>query len=70
MSWDTFYPATDSGLPVWEEIEQQCVAWQSSDAIVYAGESVDRFVFVKDKNSSEVVEVRVPSLRLNLTAHI
>jgi hypothetical protein len=58
-----------SDLPVWDEQEQRCVGWQMYNSIVYGGEAVDRFVFVRDRIGGQVVEVMVPSLRLNLTVH-
>ena len=45
------------------------MGWQTPGWLYYAGESVDRFVFVRDGNGGRVIEVRVPSLRLNLTVH-
>lgn len=66
MNWDTTVAKPDSELPQWEELEEFCTAWQTSDAIVYGGESADRFVFVREQGTGEVVEVRVPSLRLDL----
>ncbi|KAH7317708.1 beta-lactamase/transpeptidase-like protein [Rhexocercosporidium sp. MPI-PUGE-AT-0058] len=48
------------------KMEEFCTSWQTSDAILYAGESADRFVFVRDMYG-EVIGVQVPSLRLNLT---
>jgi len=67
MNWDTTVAKPESELPQWEELEDFCTAWQTSDAILYGGESADRFVFVREKGTGEVVGVRVPSLRLNLT---
>ncbi|PVH81937.1 beta-lactamase/transpeptidase-like protein [Cadophora sp. DSE1049] len=67
MNWDTTVARLESELPQWEELEEFCTAWQTSDAIVYGGESADRFVFVREREDGTVVEVRVPSLRLNLT---
>jgi hypothetical protein len=69
LQYDIFFEKPESELPFWEEQEQQCIGWQSNDAIVYGGESVDRFVFVRDGHGGRIVEVRVPSLRLNLTVH-
>ncbi|KAK0111461.1 hypothetical protein ONS95_001817 [Cadophora gregata] len=67
MNWDTTVAKPESELPQWEELEEFCTSWQTSDAIVYGGESADRFIFVREKTGGAVVEIRVPSLRLNLT---
>ncbi|KAH8665020.1 beta-lactamase/transpeptidase-like protein [Tricladium varicosporioides] len=56
-----------SDLPRIVEKEGLCFGWITGDAIFYAGEAVDRFVFVKEKGSGKVVGARVPALRLNLT---
>lgn len=69
LQYDPMFDKVASDLPVWDEQEQRCVGWQMYNSIVYGGEAVDRFVFVRDRIGGQVVEVMVPSLRLNLTVH-
>jgi hypothetical protein len=69
LQYDSDLGWPESELPVWTESEPQCVGWQTPGWLVYAGESLDRFIFVRDGYGGPVVEARVPSLKLNLTVH-
>lgn len=70
LQYDTVEEVIKSDLPSWIEKDSQCVQWWTADAIFYAGESVDRFVFVREGHSGKIVEARIPSLRLNFTVHV
>jgi hypothetical protein len=70
LQYDTLEEEVQSDLPTWKEKESECVAWWTADALLYGGESIDRFVFVRDGYSGKIVEARVPSLRMNLTVHV
>jgi hypothetical protein len=66
LQYDTISAPASSDLPRLSEAEGQCVAWWTGDALYWGGEPIDRFVFVR--NGYKITEVRIPSLRLNLTA--
>ena len=70
LQYDSEFEVGESDLPSWDELGQPCLGWMASNSIVYAGEPVDRFVFVRDGIDGQFLEVRVPSLRLNLTIHL
>lgn len=60
--WDVEV-TTKSDLPGRELVAGDCSSWSVADWVYYGGEALDRVVFIKDKDSGEVLGVEFPFLR-------
>ena len=66
MSWGKFEMAGDGELPGKGITGEDCLIWTVNDWLHYGREPLDRFVFVRDKETGEVLGVEVPFLRAPL----
>ena len=66
MSWGDMGVAEGGELPGKGATEGDCLMWTVSDWLHYGREPLDRFVFVKDTETGEVLGIEAPFLRAGL----
>lgn len=63
MVWDVTRQVLHSDLPGQGISSYDCLAWEAVDWIYYGHEAVDRFVFIKDADTGQVIGFEAPFLR-------
>lgn len=66
MSWGDVALAEGGELPGKGATEGECLVWTVADWMYYGREPLDRFVFVRDAETGEVLGLEVPFLRAGL----
>jgi len=66
LTWSDFTLLQGPGLPAANLSAQTCLSWSGADWVHYGKQPLDRFVFVRDKKTGDLLGFEPPFLRSGL----
>ncbi|KEZ42140.1 hypothetical protein SAPIO_CDS6190 [Scedosporium apiospermum] len=66
LTWSDFTLLQEPGLPAANLSTQTCLSWSGADWVHYGKQPLDRFVFVRDKKTGDLLGFEAPFLRSGL----